>query len=824
MTQQLHASAARQHPLNVAEVLERILCLLDHDDIINARLVSRFWCQTAYRPYWQFPNLKNRGIQAILGRLVRHGQGVLALDFTRANIYSPDPLQAVDDLTSLCPNVQELSLAYGTFTFTGVRRLIFHYKHQLRVLRLDLSRTRQQPYMDLLTCLKALECLELKTNRSTMHASFINYDELFKACPRLWELIITPAPYFSPDPVENGVAPQPLTFHQEILSHPLVQHNNQTAHHHHTLFSGRNTTTASLEAFVNNDLSRLRRLWLSIVWFSADHIRTLARACPNLTDLRLSYRDSTDFGVPMPNIPFATYLECWPKMRSLWIDGTHISLPKQQQHQRNTHRAIESPSLAPIPLQNLPPVHLTTLSLSRVNTLTDQGLMQVVDVLGTKLSRLNVDKCLQLTDTGIRYVLMHSPALVRLSAAELNLTMNLFEDDDEILDTTWRDHYKRHFAGTGRSPAQHPIRGHFYEDHLPNRTWACVTSLKTLDLSWRETDSRPEHIKPLHATQEYQKYHTTDVHPVAFPVYHANGSSSPSSASSAITPWGSARNAHGQPYTFEYCSLAEIERWQSYNPLKIPGWKGSYQPLFRKKYRLASMYHRLRQLVNLEVLLLQGWTIPWRACDLVAFTPPSIRDGHSVPSPYSLEPVYRAQISMRKWQGDYRIQALDGYILPDSDDERLTHHLLHDGFIPNLRHIDISLHFPKNTLDPHHDGGNTSSLSAETDKEQEKSDNSSEAKTTEMEPSEYAQYSVWAAWIATCPRLKTIVVKPQWLNGQLNPPPHDDVQIRLLKKSEAPSIGQESEITDPPVLVRSAVCTETQYPTLSSYGWAAFMS
>ncbi|KAF9158219.1 hypothetical protein DFQ26_007871 [Actinomortierella ambigua] len=934
MTQLTATNSA--HPFDVTEVLERILCMLDHDDLANARLVSRFWTQAAHRAFWQYPDLRGRGHRAIEQRLERYGSDVLSLDFTRSNLYSPDPLVAVDTITRCCPSVQELALPFGAFAFMGARRLINHYSRQLKVLRLDLSNTPQQPFMDLLTCLKALECLELKTKMSNLHASFLNYDELFKGCPRLWELIVSPAPYFNPDPAEIGTAPPPLTFHQEILGHPLVQQHNMSNHHHHALLSGRNTTTASLEAFTSNDLSRLKRLWLSLVWFSADHIRSLARACPNLIDLRLSYRASIDFDVPMPAIPFTTYLECWPNLKSLWIDGTRVSLPRPPPRQPQQQGRVPPPPPPPPPLASqhtasqtglrLPseamgnlhmvtttvpslPLRLTTLSLSRANALTDEGLMQIVDSLCTILSRLNVDRCLELTDKGIRYVLMNSPALIRLSAAELNLTMNLFEDGDEdeggedeeqvrgqndsaggVLDMAWRDRYREHYSGTGLSPNKHPIRGWTYQDRLPRRTWACTSSLKTLDLSWRESDGRPPHIQIRHGIKAYLDLHETDVQPVAFPVHSPplSSSSSSSPSTTALSPpssssfpsppltspsptpsvHGSARDAHGLPYTYEFCTLAELERWQNYDPRRVEGWMGYYHPLFRKKFRLASMYHRLRQLVNLEALLLRGWIIPWRAADLVAFTPPPA----SPPSP-THEPLsadrYQAHVSYRKWCGRYPIQALDGISLPAQPrDDRLSQHLLQEGFIPNLRYLDITLENPKSSLDPHNEippallSGHRSPAATTTTSTTVNNSttasspvsNTSDTSTRPtrptpppppaMEPSEYAQYSVWAAWVATCPRLTTILVKAQWLDGKIHPPYHDDIHIQLVRAPEesvaqeknadqylqAQQVqqqrgGQQEEQEDAKnVPIRSAVCTLHEYPALTSQGWAVFMS
>ncbi|KAF9978827.1 hypothetical protein BGZ73_000097 [Actinomortierella ambigua] len=875
MTQQ--AKGSNKHPLDVTEVLEPILCMLDYDDLANARLVSRFWARAAHRAYWQFPDLRGRGHQAIQQRLERHGSDIIALNFMHSNLYSVDPLGAVDNITHFCPNVQELALPFGAFTFMGTRRLTFHYKHQLKVLRLDLSKTTHQPFgMDILTCLKLLECLELKTRTTNLHASFLNYDELFKGCPRLWELIITPAPYFSPDPAETGTAPTPLTLNQQILGHPLVQQNNMNNHHHHTLLSGRNTTTATLEAFTNNDLSRLKRLWLSTVWFSAGHIKTLARACPNLIDLRLSFRTSTDYDVPMPVVPFSLYLECWPNLKSLWIDGTRVSLPSPMlpRPQQGGGWSPAPPALPPRPSTSpaslsavdstmhdlhlaptaspaLRPIsaYLTTLSLARASSLTDDGLIQIVNSLGTVLSRLNVDQCLDLTDKSIRHVLMHSPVLIRLSAAELNLTMNLFEDeqsDEEAqgeddsaggaLDVAWRDRYREHYSGTGLSPNKHPIRGWHYQDQLPRQTWACASSLKTLDLSWRKADGRPPHVQVRHGINTYLNLHETDVQPVAIPVYSSPSPSPMPSSSSPQTPsiHSSARDAHGLSYTYEFCSLAELERWQQYDALRVDGWMGYYQPIFRKKFRLASMYHRLRQLVNLEALLLRGWCIPWRACDLVAFTPPPAAPSTDTDEVSATGPEqYHADISLRKWHGHYHIQALDGMTLPALPrNERLSQHLQQEGFIPNLRYLDITLQSPKVAIDPHNETA-PDPLSGHPSASSSSSSPSSNTKPPPfIEPTEYAQYSLWAAWIATCPRLTTILTKAQWLEGKFFPAYCDDVQIRLVRASEGPLQEEEStpeqqqqqqQQENEPVL-RSAVCTIREHPSLTNQGWAAFIS
>ncbi|KAF9098497.1 hypothetical protein BGX23_006096 [Mortierella sp. AD031] len=119
--------SACHQAFNILEILERILFLVPSAQLLTLRFVSRHWDRATYRPLWQYPDFTRRGMDKITPRLVEHGRIVQEIDFSRASLYRENPLEDVETLKRLCPNVRSLKMPFGCLTFAGVQHLIQFY-------------------------------------------------------------------------------------------------------------------------------------------------------------------------------------------------------------------------------------------------------------------------------------------------------------------------------------------------------------------------------------------------------------------------------------------------------------------------------------------------------------------------------------------------------------------------------------------------------------------------------------------------------------------------------------------------------------------------
>ncbi|KAF9917620.1 hypothetical protein FBU30_000671 [Linnemannia zychae] len=610
--------SACQQALNILEILERILFLIPPTQLLTLRFVSHHWDRATYRPIWQYPDFTRRGMTNITPRLVEHGHIVQELDFYKASLFREDPLIDVETLKRLCPNVRSLRMPYGCLTFEGVEMLIQFYGQkttnyplekggQLHTLSIDMSKTEQQPEtMRWLTDLgSGLKRLELRLNRkregsNRQRTSFLQFEPLLKSCSGLRELDIIPAPHFFPSSDEKCQL-MIQTLHPQLVD---------SIHGPTPKFQ----TMDTLKVFEVYK-PPLRRLHLARVWFSDMDLEMLGRACPGIDDLRLTNLrmdlavnewNIREFDRPSEleeqikeELSIEVILKCWPGMRILRLDGNDVRMISAATR-RNlyTHTSPFSSSLESdsvlstamnatvLQMAGLLPkgsYKLTSVCLYQTS-LRDEDLMTLVDLVEPTLTYLNVDRNLQLTDTSIRHVFMTCSNIRDFSASELDITMSVFEDC-EPLETSVKCIVEKaqglHLTSSINNPGP-----------ATNRPWACIKSLRSLDLSWRMYDGRPAHL------------------------HHAELSSS-SISNAVIPPYRHHAHLH------QGLMLPPRQTGTQITVTKVPGVSPINQNyleyrMFRKPWHIESLYERLRVLERLEILQLEGWLIPWRSSDIEA--------------------------------------------------------------------------------------------------------------------------------------------------------------------------------------------------------------
>ncbi|KAG0197513.1 hypothetical protein BGX28_009035 [Mortierella sp. GBA30] len=593
-------------------------------------------------------------MSSILTRLSTYGPLVLELDFSKSRLYSKIPMEDVERLIKLCPNVISLRMPYDCLTSDGVQRLIRHYSQkrtgddgdhhhhassssqstpirmpgggtaifpattsyegkdlksrnqsygQLRSLCLDLSQTTLQPSgMNFITNIGArLRRLELKLNLrqpllDAMRTYWLDYKELLEACTGLEDLEIVPAPHFlSSKPTTPWV---PGWIHDELrqrVLHFMAAIAEGAGQGNGALKSTTTMTTLeTLKVFetYRSSLVWLTRLHMGRVWFSDPELWTLADACPGLLDLRLTvvpedehlsrgqlYQireqernlliiQEEEINGAKSNLSLGTVLRCWPRLKKLRLDGNKVSMFSKVD-------LSSSVMFADAGLLSKGSYSLSFLCLYNTVSLTDLDLIFMLDLLAPTLQYLNVDRNVHLTDRSIRHVLMSCPRLRHLSAAELNLSMALFEDEEE-----------EGFSEVGLEQ----VDGIEEIVRRPGREltkmWACTKTLETMDLSWRSADGRPIRL-PRGTIDPYIDSSWEHMLP------------------------GYRHNPHSWPRDRQ-CRTRRVPLAQ------LDSQDGSMR-LFRKHWQIESIYERLRMLTNLEVLQLQGWLVPWRAADITAF-------------------------------------------------------------------------------------------------------------------------------------------------------------------------------------------------------------
>ncbi|KAF9143090.1 hypothetical protein BGX30_001390 [Mortierella sp. GBA39] len=610
--------------INILEILERILFLVSPAQLLSLRFVSHHWDRATYRPLWQYPDFTERGMVKITPRLVEHGHIVQELDFYKASLYSNNPLKDVETLKRWCPNVRSLRMRYGCLTFAGVQHLIQFYGlkaagpwtakpgegGQLHSLSLDMSKTEYQPSgMEWLTDLgKGLKRLELRINRkregsTRQRTSFLQFEPLLEACQGLRELDIIPTPHFLPSSDEKF----------RLLTRGQQQNNSQTLHAQLV-----DTIHGAAPKFRTSDSLKyfemykppLRRLHLARVWFSDMDLEVLARACPDIDDLRLTNM-RMDLSVDEWNVrsvdtplewedsakdelSIEVVLKCWPGMRTLRLDGNVVRMFSAAT--RRTSSATFVVPTSPSPSSTSPAsagllpkgsYKLASLCLYQTSLLEDD-LVTLVDLMEPTLTYLNVDRNPKLTDQSIRHVLMTCSNLRDFSASELNLTMGVFEDYDPHTMEMQRVSEKIqtfNLEGESSEAAPVPLLKEGAVEPATKRPWACIETLRSLDFSWRVMDGRPEYVASTRSS-------TVRINENLLPPYR--------------------HHTHFHRQQQQPCNAQGLSA-------SVEAAESTSIRMFRTPWYIESLYERLRALERLEVLQLEGWAIPWRAADIEAF-------------------------------------------------------------------------------------------------------------------------------------------------------------------------------------------------------------
>ncbi|KAF9378138.1 hypothetical protein CPB97_009748, partial [Podila verticillata] len=622
-------------PLEILEILERILYLVPPAQLDSVRLVSHHFNQASFRPRWKYPNLAHRGMTKFGPRFQKYGHVVLELDFTESYMYSPNALQDVAFLIAHCPNVRALALPFGCLTFMGVERLITHYtiRKQLHTLKLDMTKHSEEPHMNIITQITTLRCLSIRFNPRSQRMMDFDYEDLFEACPLLQDLTLAPAPGFQPplwSPEANnsnpngwpGSAVPPPPTSTTNFSAVLGQLQGQFTP---PPTIPRRTTEECLKYFEEHR-PKLRKLHLDRVWFRDVDLKNLALACPDLGDLRISNAHPELGRRRVETFSLKTVLEAWPRLRKLQVDGNKFSVGelgnKVEVEQYNsltmvTQEAASSSQQQPlgqamaekIPSARFPSrCMISSLCLFQTQSIENNDLVAIVDYVGPTLHYLNIDKCQKLSDYSVRHVLMTCSSLLELSAADLNLTMALFEDKDPVdislhsilADITDQMANMNLDATSSREQQQQQQQQCTHPDSrlsTVKRKWACAHTLRTLDLSWYEHDGRPSFTPSHYGKDEFLKQREISYVMDSIINTHHHG------------PW--------------CCSIDRPEisdgddLWANLHQAGTsPG--GEFLPMFRKRWARTTIYERLKHLDRIEVLLLQGWKIPWHSDDLLA--------------------------------------------------------------------------------------------------------------------------------------------------------------------------------------------------------------
>ncbi|KAG0280926.1 hypothetical protein BGZ95_007961 [Linnemannia exigua] len=636
--------SACHRAFNILEVLERILFLVPPAQLLTLRFVSRHWDRATYRPLWQYPDFAQRGMDKITPQLVQHGRIVQELDFYKASLFRENPLQDVETLKTLCPNVRSLRMPFGCLTFAGVQHLIQFYglksvgplslssesgegrAGQLHTLSLDMSTTEYQPEgIEWLTDLGGgLRRLELRLNRkregsTRQRTSFLQFEPLLASCGGIRELVILPTPHFLPSSDEKF-----RLFMQG--QHPTL--GAQLTDHIHGV-APKLRTSDTLKLFEQYQ-PPLRLLHLARVWFSDMDLEVLGRACPGIDDLRLTNLrmdlSSNEWNIRSIEMPDETedrtkdelsievILKCWPGMKVLRLDGhlvrmfsaatrcnlqVPVSPPSSLLSRSGSTLQAAATTSSPSVEANseaAPPTPTTTSKTS----LFEEDLMTLVDLVEPTLTYLNVDKNPQLTDQTIRHVLMTCSNLRDLSASELDLTMGVFEDDDpserqqqerqreqeqDIQDVVGKLQGLRLDESLKSAPLS--TKG---LEPATKKPWACIKTLRSLDFSWRIFDGRPAYLP-------------------------SSSSSTVKLNESHLPPY----RHHAHHHRHHRCQQQQHPRDNGQGTSAPQEAEAPISRMFATPWHIESIYERLRVLERLEVLQLEGWTIPWRAADIEAF-------------------------------------------------------------------------------------------------------------------------------------------------------------------------------------------------------------
>ncbi|KAF9957848.1 hypothetical protein BGZ72_001261 [Mortierella alpina] len=774
----------------------------------------------------------------------------------------------------------------------------FH-SSQLTSLRLDLSQTSEQPagtnlISDIGSRLKRLELkLNLREDRGRVRqaAPFLDYEELLQGCTGLEDLEIVPAPNFLAcdssagrvlDQQEQQEEEQPAAVTpQQALLDSIRSLFLNGSHGRHNMV-GR-TTAETLKVFekYSSSLVHLTRLHLGCVWFSDSDLWTLAGSCPGLLDLRLTnvFEDlhptpqgterlrETEWQRPQELVlqderqnrlkeflSLETVLKCWPRLKKLQLDGNKVRMFSRRHVAASVDDTQEEMPTAPqgddlltaFEDAGLMPVgsyRLSSLGLYKAVWLTDSVLMAMVDLIAPTLQDLNVDRNMHLTNRSIRHVLMTCSGLRQLSAAELDLSMGLFEDEDDDEDEGEQDKAQKLTSSRNKSLEDVPRK----PGRELARPWACIKSLQNLDLSWRIIDGRAVRLPDWTEETKFSGWVTRSWEET-LPGYRHNPQSWP-------------QNQQHEGAYREFLSRRT----------------GSMR-LFRHRWQIESIYERLRVLENLEVLQMEGWLVPWRASDMTAFLghsdkPESVGhlDPHLSPRGADLEKMFQdawheEEREANGQDGDIRDEeaypyleadrlitefprmdrskgtsnhmAMETYTLfqPSSvcadlgmDPKTVAERIPRSG-LGKLRHLNIrckNVVFYENRTGPnspfaHHLSAagtgpapvkEASVQSQDGYKEEQGSENSrTTTQPSSKKISDYDRallYSTLGAFMKACPELKTVVVK-QDSGPVLGWHFLSEVSNQLAISPAARRVGMRQAVSQ-----RRVLCTLREYPELS---------
>jgi hypothetical protein len=366
----------------------------------------------------------------------------------------------------------------------------------------------------------------------------------------------------------------------------------------------------------------LRLLHLARVFFSDMDLEVLGRACPNIDDLRLTNIsiswnewdvEAIDMAEPdrraKDELSMEVILKCWPRMRVLKLDGNRVRMfsaaTRRNLRVPVSRSALSAPWLssqpaimdilgvAPTATMVTPAIagllprgsyKISSLSLYQTS-LAENDLAILVDLVEPTLTYLNIDRNPLLTDEVVRYILMTCSNLRDLSAAELQLTMNIFEDkgpfepqQQEVQDVLGGVQGLE--LGESSSPVSLATKK---LGPAIKKPWACIKTLRSLDFSWRMCDGQPVHMYTAGSfATDFESFLPSYRHHNH--IHHQQ------------RPHDSSRRH----------SAGEMEDPKSLR-------------MFLTHWHIESIYERLGSLERLEVLQLGGWMIPWRAADIEAF-------------------------------------------------------------------------------------------------------------------------------------------------------------------------------------------------------------
>lgn len=595
----------------------------------------------------------------ITPRLSEHGHIVQELDFYNASLFRENPLEDVEALKKLCPNVRSLRVPYGCLTYAGVELLIQFYGlkaagpwsakpgegGQLHSLSLDMSKTDHQPSgMEWLTDLgKGLKRLELRLNRkregsTRQRTSFLEFGALLEACQGLKELDILPSPHFLPSSDEK--------FRLHIQGQQ--QNNVQTLHAQLV-----DTIHGAAPKFRTSDTLKyfemykppLRRLHLARVWFSDMDLEVLGRACPQIDDLRLTnmrmdllVNEWNVHSIDMPlewedrakdELSIEMILNCWPGMKTLRLDGNIV---------RMFSAATRSATFV-APTSSYPSTFSTSQTESDAQKTTPAASTPGVANLGTNAPTFKptaasagllprgsyklASVCLYQTS------LLEEDLVTLVDLVEPTLTYLNVDRNPKLTDQSIRHVLMTCSNLRDLSASELNLTMGVFEDYDPH-TMAMQEQWEKIQRLNLECESAPSPLPGKSAVEPATKKPWACIKTLRSldfswrvmddgPAHVANTRSYTVNINESLLP----PYRHHTHYHRQQRRPHRSGDIQGSATTTGAGAQGAAESssirIFRTPWQIESIYERLRALERLEVLQLEGWLIPWRAADIEAF-------------------------------------------------------------------------------------------------------------------------------------------------------------------------------------------------------------